>query len=196
MLIMVATEAELEPLISRAKLISEKPWITFEFKDIPLLISGVGPINSAGATSYAILKYKPKTIVNLGIGGAYPKSKIKIGEIVAAEREVMFNDFEKSSFNLFVPSSILQTIKKGTFITLLKPSEKDEAELIEKETGAICENMEGAAIAKIAEKFDVRVIEIRAISNIAGVRDKKYWDIKGALRNLWDFFLSSMEAIL
>ena len=43
--------------------------------------------------------------------------------------------------------------------------------------GALAENMEGSAIAQVCFLFDVPFLECRGISNIAGIRDKKHWDL-------------------
>jgi futalosine hydrolase len=46
---------------------------------------------------------------------------------------------------------------------------------------AMTENMEGSAIAQVCFLFDAPFLECRGISNIAGVRDKKQWDLKLAI---------------
>jgi futalosine hydrolase len=47
----------------------------------------------------------------------------------------------------------------------------------------ICENMEGAAVFHIARMYGVPCFAVRGISNIAGVRDKKRWDMQTASGN-------------
>jgi len=49
--------------------------------------------------------------------------------------------------------------------------------------GALAENMEGSAVAQTCALFDVPLLEIRGISNIAGVRDREQWDIPRAIGN-------------
>jgi nucleoside phosphorylase len=44
--------------------------------------------------------------------------------------------------------------------------------------------MEGAAAAESCLSFDIPLVEIRAISNVAGEPDRKRWDIRGAVENL------------
>lgn len=46
---------------------------------------------------------------------------------------------------------------------------------------AMAENMEGSAVAQTCCLFGVDFIECRGISNIAGVRDKQYWDFTAAI---------------
>jgi futalosine hydrolase len=50
--------------------------------------SGVGKTNAAHATTVLMGKFSPSCIVNFGIGGAYPSSGLKVGDIAVAEKEV------------------------------------------------------------------------------------------------------------
>jgi len=49
--------------------------------------------------------------------------------------------------------------------------------------GALAENMEASAIAQTCMLFNAAFLEIRGISNVAGVRDKAKWDIGAAIQN-------------
>jgi futalosine hydrolase len=49
--------------------------------------------------------------------------------------------------------------------------------------GAICENMEGAAVAHICRMYKMPCVEVRGISNIVEGRDLSKWDIPLASRN-------------
>lgn len=63
------------------------------------------------------------------------------------------------------------TAVKGRFITVSAVSGTEQrAHIINKEIGAVCENMEGAAAAHICLKYDIPFAELRGISNIAGKR--------------------------
>ena len=43
--------------------------------------------------------------------------------------------------------------------------------------------MEGAAIAQVCAIYNIPVFEIRGISNIAGIRDKRRWNLSLASEN-------------
>lgn len=51
-------------------------------------ISGIGKTNAAHAATILIEKFSPACIVNFGIGGAYPSSGLRVGDIAVAEKEV------------------------------------------------------------------------------------------------------------
>lgn len=61
--------------------------------------------------------------------------------------------------------------------------------------GAVCENMEGAAIAHVALMYGVECLEIRGISNMAEDRDLSRWDISLALENSQRFVLEFIKAL-
>ena len=50
------------------------------------------------------------------------------------------------------------------------------------------ESMEGAAAARVAQKFSIPFLQIRAISNIASTRNQGSWKIREALHSLEEFF--------
>jgi futalosine hydrolase len=51
-------------------------------------ISGMGKTNAAHTVTVLIEKFSPSCILNFGIGGAYPSSGLKVGDIAVAEKEV------------------------------------------------------------------------------------------------------------
>lgn len=75
-------------------------------------------------------------------------------------------------------------VKKGTFVTVsactgfLEKAERDE-----KRFKALCENMEGAAVAHMCALYRVPLVEIRGISNIVEDRDTSAWDMHKAVHN-------------
>jgi len=50
--------------------------------------SGVGKTNAAHTATILLEKFRMSCIVNFGIGGAYPASGLKVGDIAVAEKEV------------------------------------------------------------------------------------------------------------
>jgi futalosine hydrolase len=72
----------------------------------------------------------------------------------------------------------------GTFLTLSTcTGTRRRALELEKRFGAICENMEGAAVAQVCSCYGVPFAEVRGISNIVEDRDLKRWDIPLAAGN-------------
>lgn len=81
-------------------------------------------------------------------------------------------------------SSLLTEVKSGTFVTVSTATGTGRrAREIEKRFNAICENMEGAAVAHICAIYNIPMLEIRGISNIVEDRNRGKWDIKTAAEN-------------
>ncbi|MGB9668240.1 MAG: hypothetical protein ACPLSJ_02620 [Thermosulfidibacteraceae bacterium] len=190
--LIVATEDEVRPLLKELnpQLIREKPWRCYLLDDRIITISGIGKSLAGSATTYSILEFKPAYIINMGIAGCYPDSGLKIGDLAFATEEVFGDEpFQNDPLKLYTPKFLEESgIRGGRFVTLSKiPTTVEEARKIGKELGAICENMEGASVAEISKLFDIKCSEIRSISNIAGVRNKKLWNIELAVNNLCNF---------
>lgn len=75
-------------------------------------------------------------------------------------------------------------IKSGPFITVGSASgTQKRARDLESKFNGICENMEGAAIAQVCAIYGIPMIEVRGISNMVGIRDKRRWKLKEASEN-------------
>ena len=58
---------------------------------------------------------------------------------------------------------------------------------------AICENMEGAAVALVALRYGIPCLEIRGISNLVEDRDLSRWDLPRALETVQRFVIKILE---
>jgi len=179
--------------------------------DVLLLNSGLGKVNAAHAATCLSENYPVKGVINIGVGGAYPGSGLKIGDVAIASKEIygdegvitskgwdslkkigipLVLDGKKKYFNefllnnsLLIKSAQLVT-KSGPFITVSSTTgTRKRAIELEKRFDAICENMEGAAIAQVCTIYKIPMLEIRGISNKVGERDKRKWDLGLASEN-------------
>jgi futalosine hydrolase len=191
--------------------------------DLIMLNTGIGKVNAAHSATCIIENIKVKKIINMGVGGAYPGSGLRAGDIAVAAKEFygdegvadsngwsslrkigiplvcrgsknFFNEFPVSTPPI---STLLRgkqgefkeltkdlQIKSGNFVTVSSATGNNKRAVeLEKRFGALCENMEGAAIAQVCTIYGIPVSEIRGISNIAGVRDKRKWNLRLASEN-------------
>jgi futalosine hydrolase len=162
---------------------------------------GIGSVNAAHAVTLAIAQDKPQAILVCGIGGAYPSSGLNVGEVVSAALEIYgdlgaqsptgFLDMKALGFPVVdtaasplfneIPMQLFPSERRVNFVTVSTCSgiEADARQLEARTDGAV-ENMEGAAVAHVAQLHGIPVGEIRGISNIATTRDKSSWKIKEA----------------
>jgi futalosine hydrolase len=179
----------------------------FSGKDIVYIVSGMGKVNAAHAATVLLERFSPRLVILFGVGGAYPSSGLKVGDVVAAEKEIYgdegvltpqgfretdfigipllekggkryFNEFPLLPPPLSLGAGRGAEVRFGGFVTVSTcTGARDRAEELEKRLGAICENMEGAAVAQICAMYDTKLIEIRGISNIVEDRDRRKWDL-------------------
>lgn len=113
-------------------------------------------------------------------------------------RKKYFNEFPLSTPSqafLKAQGSRVAKIKSGPFVTVgsATGTQKRARELENKFRG-ICENMEGAAIAQVGAIYGIPVIEVRGISNIVGIRDKRRWRLKEASENCQKVVLNLLNS--
>ncbi len=152
---------------------------------------------------------KIRSVVNFGIGGAYLSERgtsIGLLDICLAEREVMgdfgvcfgnrvepFADGDFGVKTVFILDEALvreaETVlaqqqistHSGTFVTVNGASgTRERGEQFRARYGALCENMEGAAAARVCEAYDLPLLEVRAISNLVEDRPGARWKIDEA----------------
>ena len=148
-----------------------------------ICICGIGKANAAHGTALLIEKFKPDFVWNIGIAGAYPSSGLKIGDVVIAKKEIYGDEglmakngfftikeilgYTENDFPMLIPEKLSNSMVKGNFVTVSTcTGTLEKGKEIEKRFNAICENMEGAAIANICALSGIPVAEIRGISNI------------------------------
>ncbi len=87
-------------------------------------------------------------------------------------------------------------LTKGRFVTVstCSGSSARGAELAA-QFNAICENMEGAAVAHVALRCGVDCLEIRGVSNMVEDRDLSRWDIRKAAENAQRFLLEFLDSL-
>ncbi len=85
-------------------------------------------------------------------------------------------------------------VAQGPFVTVSSASgSPSRARELESRFQGICENMEGAAIAHVCALYKTPFFEMRGISNAAGVRDRRRWDLKAAADNCQSLVLESLK---
>jgi futalosine hydrolase len=68
--------------------------------------------------------------------------------------------------------------RSGPVVTVSTGSgNRADSDNLRHRTGALCENMEGSAIALVCHRFATEMVEIRGISNWTGDRDPAAWDL-------------------
>ncbi|MGP4044245.1 futalosine hydrolase [Streptomyces sp. 2A115] len=178
-----------------------------------LVAAGVGPAaaaaSAAAALTVATLAGEPyDLVVCAGIGGGF-QPEAPVGSLVLAD-EITVVDLGAETPDGFVPVTELgfgavthrppETLvrdlavvtggRAGTVLTVntVTGSTERAAELRRRHPRALAEAMEGFGVAAAATAHGVPVLEIRAVSNPVGPRDRAAWRIADALAALTEAF--------
>jgi 5'-methylthioadenosine nucleosidase len=134
-------------------------------------VDAIGTQRASLLTWQAIKEYQPDVIVNLGTAGGLGEKGASIGsvyvctEVVYHDRRInlpKFKEYGIGCFPCFVPDSFKKHgVKFGKLSSgnALDTSETDMQQI--HESGAIMKDMEGAAIAEIAEQHNIKYIGIK-----------------------------------
>ncbi|WP_308406020.1 futalosine hydrolase [Streptomyces panaciradicis] len=176
---------------------------------VTVIAAGVGPALAAASTATALttaaLEGAPYgLVVSAGIAGGFPP-EAPVGSLVVAD-EITAADLGAETADGFVPVTELgfgtvthrppETLvrdivsatgaRPGAVLTVSTVTGTAEraAELRARHPRALAEAMEGFGVAEAAAAHRVPVLEIRAVSNPVGPRDRAAWRIGDALAAL------------
>jgi futalosine hydrolase len=168
-----------------------------------LSVAGVGLASAALALGVLVAAISPDEIIMVGSAGALPGSGLEAGQLAVASSEILseFGVFSEAGIGkgealgvqgvnqeIFLDQEMAghladaagstSAVHVGRFLTVVGVSA--DSRLAEARAGkfsAIAENMEGFALALASERFRIKAGEIRGVSNLAGTRDKKTWNL-------------------
>jgi futalosine hydrolase len=172
-------------------------------------VTGCGPAAAAAGLAMALMEGKPDRIVGVGISGAYPSSPFRPPDVVRVDVD-SFVDLGAEGPDGFLdlwtlgipePGSNRQYLSESFDPIAHLPAARGATcstctgtlatQLLREATGAQVESMEGAAWALVAARCSIPFHQIRAISNIAGPRDRLSWKMREAL----DALSSALEGL-
>jgi futalosine hydrolase len=214
-LIVSATEFEVKPLlnflgIAIPTLGMHNANIDFENKEIQVLITGVGMVNTAFMIGrYSLNQYD--LIINVGVCGAFEK-QLQLGQVVRVTKDVLSEmgaeDGEEFltydalnlpgkhlfSENYTISNSFVDSLKKVKGITVNTVHGNEVSiENVKQLYHPDVESMEGAAFFASCAGMNTKYIQLRAISNYVEKRDKSKWQMALAITNLNAFLINFIK---
>ena len=160
----------------------------------PVLITGVGMVNTAIGLTRKLSNSSFDLIINMGIAGSFTDS-LKVGDIVEVAEDIFseigfedgsdFSQFQDFEIPISYKNESKTSLKKvvGITVNTVHGNEGSIEKIIDRLKPDI-ESMEGAAVFNVCEYFNTNCIQIRSISNKVETRNKDNWDIKTAISNL------------
>ena len=211
-LICTATSLELSGIFpSISSSVIETAGNGFEKGGISFLVTGIGVLNSYASLVQFHRNTPVDRILQIGIAGAYTgaRDEVKVlGTPVIIKKEIVadlgaedsdsflsLNDMELGDMEYYESKNLtifddlfgnsLKALPVVTGATVNTATGKEATGILRAEKyGVEVESMEGAGALKFGEDFEIPVLQIRSISNIATTRDRESWDIIGAIKSL------------
>jgi futalosine hydrolase len=181
--------------------------------------SGVGLLATAVSLTKLVAEEKPDLIIQVGIAGCFNES-VPLGKVVCIKEESLGDlgvheegkwkdifdlKLEKSSYPPFEKRKLPnQWLKEYNLLKLPEvaavtinqvTTAEDHKQQLIKKYEAVTESMEGAALHYVCRNFNVPFMQIRAVSNYIGERDKSKWEMKTAIENLNQTVLKYLEKL-
>ncbi len=188
--------------------------------NVTVLYTGVGMLASAVSLTQHALQQKPDLIIQAGIGGSFDKT-ILSGNVVIVKNETLGDTgvnekmqwkdlfdmgFQKANDAPFTEKSLpnewlkqynILQLPEVTGVTINQITTGTASiSMLQTKYGAQIESMEGASLHYVCRLLNIPFIQLRAISNYAGERDKSKWKIKEAVDNLNDVLVKMVNGDL
>lgn len=173
--------------------------------EVEVLITGIGSAITSYSMARQLLWRSPEMVIQAGIGGTFnskypPESVVFVAEEVFADLGAIQNNEFIDIFDLgladanefpftnrhLVNPDTEQWIKyglpfvKGATINCIT-STNQQIDLVRSKFNPDIESMEGAALHYTCLMEQIPFMQLRAVSNFAGERDKKNWKMKEAI---------------
>jgi futalosine hydrolase len=177
---------------------------TLNGEPIGLGIVGVGIVSAALAIGGFLATGEVSQMIMVGSAGAFPGSELDAGDVAIASSETLaelgvcagrgLGDATALSFlgleqTLTLDERLAREmahagegtffVRTGPFLSVTGVSDSEEqAAARAARFQTLVENMEGYALALAGQRAGVPVVEVRGVSNRAGIRDKATWNLE------------------
>jgi len=179
---------------------------------VRVLVTGVGMVAATYQIARAVQQWRPDLLLQAGIAGSFGED-LPIGTVTAVASERigdlgveadgrLTSTFDMGLDNRNAPPwengalpnkhSLLQTcgLPAARGLTINEITTRPERiTQYRDDFGAQIESMEGAALHYVGIMEGIPFLQVRAISNRVGERDKSKWDTEGAIRRLNAFLV-------
>lgn len=200
LLIVAATTSEIEPLLKDLRKRKSLP-------DIDVLITGPGLLAATWSITRQVQLKKPAFIIQAGLAGSFstslvPGTVVTVRDEIVADLGVMEDGSFHNLFDLGLAEADAYPFRKGKLVNsnrlitqLSYPvvraitvneitTDPSRTGYYRKQLKATIESMEGAALHYIGLMEKIPFLQLRAISNYIGERDKSKWKMQQAIRKL------------
>ncbi|MBL8021680.1 MAG: 5'-methylthioadenosine/S-adenosylhomocysteine nucleosidase [Leptospirales bacterium] len=152
---------------------------------------GWGKVDAAASAQWAISKWSPRLVVNIGTAGGF-SGRIREGEIVFATRTIVYDIVERmgsaqEAIDDYTtelgppPDSLKEMVHESPIISADQDIDPERIPELLLKYNAVAADWESASIARICKKNNVQVIILRGVSDVVNTSGSRTYG------NLQDF---------
>ncbi|HLE15400.1 MAG TPA: hypothetical protein VI776_11670 [Anaerolineales bacterium] len=174
---------------------------------------GWGKIAAAAATQYAIDRWAPDLLINLGTCGGF-EGEIERGAVVLAERTLVYDIFEQmgdaeahiAHYTTAIDLSWLRQpyphpVRRGLLVSADRDLLPGDIAMLKERYGAFAGDWESGAIAWVAARSHTPCLILRTVTDLVGVRGGEAYGsldyfteaAEGAMRRLIEYLPEWVE---
>lgn len=170
----------LAPLFPGARLESSPLGEWFTAGGAVFFWGGFGKISAAASAQYAIDRWRPRLLVNIGTCGGF-EGEIARGEVLLAERTVVYDILERmtdpdaaiahfaTGLDLsWLPARLPQPVRRAPLVSADGDLDPRDIPRLKASYGAVAADWESGAIAWVAARNGVRCLILRGVSDLVG----------------------------
>ena len=164
---------------------------------------GWGKISAAASTQYALDRWQPRLVVNLGTCGGF-HGQIERGEVILVERALVYDIIEQMTdpdaavehYTTVLDLSWLrepypQSVRRGLLVSADRDIIAGEITGLRERFGAAAADWESGAIAWVAARSGVPCLILRGVTDLVGAEGGEAYGApevfhEGARRVMWD----------
>lgn len=151
-----------------------------EAQEVIFFHGGWGKVAAAASTQYAIDRWQPDLLVNLGTCGGFA-GEIERGTILLVERALVYdiveqmddNDAHIAHYTTDIDLSWLRgelpiKVRRGLMVSGDRDLLPEDIPMLKRRYGAVAGDWESAAIAYVARRNRTRLLILRGVSDVVG----------------------------
>lgn len=149
---------------------------------------GWGKINAAGSTQFAISRWNPGLVVNLGTCGGF-SGMVELYEVILVNKVIVYDLIEQMGdqeeaihyYTTEIDLSFLrepypQLVRKTVIVSGDRDLQTDEISDLNHKYGAVAGDWESGAIAYVSSKNNVPCLILRGVSDLVGKAGGEVYD--------------------
>jgi len=162
---------------------------------VRFLHGGWGKVAAAGSAQYAVTRWRPRVVLNLGTCGGI-QGRIARFETILVDRTLVYDivemmgdsqeaiDHYTTNLDLtFLPASLPAPVRKGLLISADRDLDPHQIPELVKRYNAIAVDWETAAIAYVVHRNGARLVALRGVSDLVTPQGGEAYGNTGAFES-------------